>query len=175
VKRLFVVSYPIISVDSFNFIQDLRQRHDELNFEIIAPHFTFVFPVANIDREIFSHHVKRSLCNIPSFDFAIRCATICNDIFFDRTHVFLVPDEGYSQMIKLHDRLYTGILADKLRLDIAFIPHIGIANSRNPHNCKQLADNLNQQQFEIYGKVNKLDILWDEGDKVGKIEEIYLT
>jgi 2'-5' RNA ligase len=173
--RLLVVSYPIISSSHFAWIQDIRKQYDQLNFKAIDPHFTLVFPVANIEQETFIHHVKQSIENVQSFEFVIRCAIICDDAFRKHTHVFLVPDEGYSRIVKLHDRLYTGVLAEELRLDLAFTPHIGIANSRDARSCKQLADNLNQQQFEIYGKVNKLDLLWDKNNRVGTIEEVLLT
>jgi 2'-5' RNA ligase len=174
-KRLLVVSYPIIIDRHFTWIQDLREQYDKLNFQVIDPHFTLVFPVANIEPETFIHHVKQSIDNIQPFEFVIRCATISGDAFSKYTHVFLVPDRGYSNIIKLHDRLYTGILAAELRLDLVFIPHIGIANSLNARKCKQLADRLNSQEFEIDGKVNKLDLIWEENNRVDTIEEILLT
>jgi 2'-5' RNA ligase superfamily len=173
-RRLSVVIYPIISAHDFEWIQSIRKQYDELNFNVIAPHFTLIFPVANIAEATFIHHVKQSTKNIRSFNFALRCATICDDAFCNHTHVFLVPDEGHSQIIKLHDRLYTGVLAKELRLDLAFIPHIGIANSRNISICKQLADRLNQQNFEVCGAVRQLDIIWDENDRAGTIEKIFL-
>jgi 2'-5' RNA ligase len=174
-RRLLVVSYPIIADRYFEWIQAVRSEYDKLNFQTIDPHFTLVFPVANLEREIFVSHVKRSIENIPSFEFVIRCATICDDAFSNHTHVFLVPDRGYSQLVKLHDRLYTGVLAQELRLDLPFIPHIGIANSLDARDCKQLADNLNHQELEIAGKVARLDLIWEEDDRVGTIEEVWLT
>jgi 2'-5' RNA ligase len=182
-RRLLVVSYPIISDRHFDWIQAVRSKYDKLNFQTIDPHFTLVFPIANLgshserlrQREILVNHVKRSIENIQSFEFVIRCATIYDDAFSKYTHVFLVPDEGYSQIIKLHDRLYTGVLAQELRLDLPFIPHIGIANSLDARDCKQLADRLNQQELEIAGKVDKLDLIWEEDDRVGTIEEVWLT
>jgi hypothetical protein len=36
----------------------------------------------------------------------------------ETAYVFSVPDEGFSAVSILHDRLYTGILAPFLRLDI---------------------------------------------------------
>ncbi|MGJ3249382.1 MAG: 2'-5' RNA ligase family protein [Elainellaceae cyanobacterium] len=99
---------------------------------------------------------------------------LSNDVFSDFTHVFLVPDEGYSRIIKLHDRLYTGMLIDELRLDIPFIPHIGIANSRNAQECKNLVDNLNSKSFEVNGKVETLDVIWYEGNQVDTIKKISL-
>jgi hypothetical protein len=87
-RKLLVVSYPIISHDCFDWIQGLRKQYDELNFKAIAPHFTLVFPVSNIKQETFVQHVKQSVESVKSFEFAIRCATICNDAFRRYTHLF---------------------------------------------------------------------------------------
>ncbi len=174
-KSLLVVSYPTISINDFAWIQDIRKEYDELNFIAIEPHFTLVFPLTNIDRSTLISHVQQSIKAIQSFEFTLRCAVLSNDAFGDYTHVFLVPDEGYSKIVKLHDRLYRAVIADELRLDIPFIPHIGIANSLNIHSCKELVDQLNSQQFELRGRIDKLDIIWNEGDLVETIESIDLA
>jgi hypothetical protein len=111
---------------------------------------------------------------IEAFNFVLRCAVLGDDAFSDLTHVFLVPDEGYSRIVKLHDRLYTGILKEELRLDIPFIPHIGISNSQNAQACKDLVDDLNAESFEVKGRVEKLDVIWYEGYQVNTIKPIAL-
>jgi 2'-5' RNA ligase superfamily len=174
-KSLLVVNYPTISKDDLAWIQDIRKKYDELNFTAIEPHFTLVFPLTDIDRATLISHVQQSIQAIQSFEFILRCAVLSNDAFSNYTHVFLVPDEGYSKIIKLHDRLYTAVLANELRLDIPFIPHIGIANSLNARSCKELVDRLNSQQFELRGRIDKLDIIWSEGDLVETIESINLV
>jgi 2'-5' RNA ligase superfamily len=172
---LLVVNYPIISKDDLAWIQNIRQQYDKLNFRAIDPHFTLVFSLIGIDRSTLISHIKQSILDIHPFEFTLRCAVLSNDVFSDYTHVFLVPDEGYSKIVKLHDRLYAAVLADQLRLDIPFIPHIGIANSLNVRSCKELVDRLNSQQFEIRGKIDQLDIIWSEGDLVETIESIQLV
>jgi 2'-5' RNA ligase len=174
-NTLLVVSYPIISVEDFTWIQEIRQQYDELNFRAINPHLTLVFPLIEIDQATLISHVQHSIQGIQSFEFTLRCAVLSNDAFSEYTHVFLVPDEGYSKIVKLHDRLYTAVLADRLRLDIPFIPHIGIANSLNSQSCKELVDRLNSQQFEISGRIERLAIIWSEGDLVETIESIQLV
>lgn len=174
-KSLLVVNYPTISADDFAWIQDIRAEYDKLNFIAIEPHFTLVFPLTDIDRVVLISHVQKAIQAIQSFEFILRCAVLSNDAFSDYIHVLLVPDEGYSKIVKLHDRLYTAVLADKLRLDIPFIPHIGIANSLNARSCKELVDRLNSQQFELRGRIDKLDIIWSEGDLVETIESINLA
>jgi 2'-5' RNA ligase superfamily len=174
-RKLLVVNYPTISKDYWKWIQEIRQQYDELNFRVIDPHFTLVFPLIDIDLSTLISHVRQFVQKIPAFEFTLRCAVLSNDAFSDYTHVFLVPDEGYSKIVKLHDRLYTAVLADQLRLDLSFIPHIGIANSLNARICKELVDRLNSQQLEISGRIEQLDIIWSEGDLVETIESIQLV
>ena len=175
IDSLLVVNYPTISKDDLAWIQNIRQEYDELNFRAIDPHFTLVFPLIDIDRATLISHIQQSIKDVQAFEFTLRCAILSNDAFSDYTHVFLVPDEGYSKIVKLHDRLYTAVLVDRLRLDIPFIPHIGIANSLNAQSCKELVDRLNSQQFEISGRIERLDLIWSEGDLVETIESTNLV
>jgi 2'-5' RNA ligase len=119
-------------------------------------------------------HIEQQVREIEAFEFVIRCAVLGDDAFSDYTHVFLVPDEGYSNVVKLHDRLYTGLLTGELRLDIPFVPHIGVANSPDAKACKKLVDELNSKDFAIAGKIESIDAIWYEDDKVGTIERILL-
>ncbi len=173
-KSLLVVNYPTISAEDFDWIQTIRKQHDQLNWKVVDPHFTVVFPVFSLEEKAFIHHIKQAVKEIEPFDFVLRCAVLGDDAFSDFTHVFLVPDEGCSRIVKLHDRLYTGILTNELRLDIPFVPHIGIANSCNSQVCKYLVDDLNARSFEIKGRFEKLDIIWCENDKVSTIEQVSL-
>jgi hypothetical protein len=77
--------------------------------------------------------------------------------------------------VRLHDRFYTGILASELRLDIPFIPHIGIANDLDPQVCKTIVDHLNAMDFETCGKVQRLDVIWYEKNQVGTITQFELA
>lgn len=173
-KSLLVINYPTISAKDFNWIQSIRQQHDELYLNVVEPHFTLVFPVFNLEQETFIQHVSQVTQDIPAFDFVLRCAVLGDDAFSDYVHVFLVPDEGYSSVVRLHDRLYTGVLKQELRLDIPFIPHIGLANSLDAQTCKRLVDELNAEPFEITGRVEILDVIWYEDDKVSTIAQIDL-
>jgi DNA-binding CsgD family transcriptional regulator len=71
-------------------------------------------------------------------------------------HVFLVPDEGNSLLIKLYDRLYQEPLATELRLEIPFISHLGIASNAEPAVCKALAADLNHMDLAIRGQVRRI-------------------
>lgn len=77
-------------------------------------------------------------------------------------------------IVKLHDRLYSGIFFNYLRLDIDFIPHIGIANSKNRFEVKKWADVWNQNEFSIVGIIKKLTIIEYTNNIVTDISEILL-
>lgn len=171
---LVVVSYPNISLDDLSLIQSVRAEHDRY-YRVIAPHFTFVFPVYGIEQSAFVEHVKRQAEGVRKIPFVVRCAMVVMESGAAITHVFLVPDEGYSDIVKLHDRLYRSMLAPELRLDIAFIPHIGVGNATDPQACKDLADDLNQREPAIRGTVDSLDVASYEGDGVTTIERIELV
>jgi hypothetical protein len=105
-----------------------------------------------------------------AIQFVCRCATVVPDAFSDNWFVFLVPDEGYSEIVKLHDRLYVGPLSRHLRLDLPFIPHIGVKTSKDRFACKQLADDLNKRGFALPGSLSKLTLCTFDGHKVSNTE-----
>jgi hypothetical protein len=171
---LLVLSYPSISEGDLNWIQSVRAIHDLLYFEVVAPHFTMVFPVNDIDSEILLEEVKQRSAEVKLIPFVLRCAIPFKDSLSEQTHVFLVPDEGFGAIVKLHDRLYSGRLANQLRLDVPFIPHFGIGNSIDPWKCKGLADDLNRRPVAIQGTIRALDVVSFEDAKVKTIGRVLL-
>ena len=175
--RCAVVAYPSISQKDYDWIQKIRAQHD-IYYRLVKPHFTVVFRSSTKQAE-FVQHVKGQASAIKKFAFVLRCALVVEDVAGDINQVFLVPDKGFSDVVKLHGRLYTGILAPELRLDIPFYPHISIGHFRDPLNGKRLADELNGQAFSVEGTVGNLDIVSivatnKEIDAVMTIERIAL-
>jgi hypothetical protein len=113
-RSLLVVNYPTLATADLEKIQSIRKQHDVLYRDVVVPHFTLVFPVFNLDENSFIDPVKQVTQSMPAFEFVICCATLGDDAFSDYTHVLLVPDEGYSRIVRLHDRLYTGRLAPRV-------------------------------------------------------------
>lgn len=171
---LLVLAYPQLEKKDYDWIQSVRSRHDERYFKLVQPHFTLVFPSFDVAEKHFSSHVEKVAKTFNEFYFVLRCSQIVKDSFSDYTDVFLVPEEGYRIFVKLHDALYTGILENQLRLDIAFIPHLGIANSIDPFKCKKLADEINAKSPEIFGAINKLDITLYDSEGIKTLQEIFL-
>lgn len=171
---LLALAYPKISQKDYQWIQEFREENDELNHGVMEPHFTLVFPVFNQRPETFIEEIKSRAADHSNIDFALRCAIMDKDAFTPYWHVYLVPDEGYSQIIKLHDNLYSGKLADELRLDLPFIPHVGIANSVEKWTCKELVDQINYSDMEIKGTIQEIDVVEYHEERVETMEKIKL-
>ena len=168
-----VIAYPEISKADFRRIQKFRKQHD-LFFRVVNPHFTLVFPVSDWKAEPFIGEITKQARNFRSFEFCLRCATLNKDAFNDYFHVFLVPDGGLGQVIKLHDKLYSGLLFPQRALQIDFIPHIGIGNSRDPQKCLDMISQWNRKPFAISGWISFLDIVKYEKNIVETIKRISL-
>lgn len=112
--------------------------------------------------------------DIKKFEFEIKSAVINKDSFSDYWHIFLTPDKGNSDIIKLHDKLYLGKIINTLLLEIQFVSHIGIGNSKDKWVCKKLVDEINELNIMIRGRVESLDVVNYENDKVKKIRKINL-
>ncbi len=170
-----VVSYPTLSSEDFDWIQSIRRQHDHLFFDVVAPHFTIVFPTDDVEESILIEHVTQNLCTVTAFDFVCRCAILGDLSYMEHAHIFLVPDEGFSNLVRLHDQLYTGVLKTQLRLDLPYIPHIGVASIANVSAGKVLVDQLNCEEFELRGRVDTLDVIGYDGEKTWGIQSYSLS
>jgi hypothetical protein len=173
IMALLALSYPSISEANWKWIQKIREQHDP-NYAVVAPHFTLVFPTFERERHPFSEHLRQQLRGQPPISIAMRCAIVVKDVLNEYTHTFLVPDQGFSDLVKVHDQLYSGFLADQLRLDIPFIPHINVASSLDATLCKRVADEINSQKLCIPGFIRVIDIVQYANQTVTTLEQISL-
>jgi len=183
-----VVAYPIFSsTTDYEWIQHYRSRHDT-HHTLIQPHFTIIFPIPahDISQSEFIQQVKQQLDTYKTMqqyhhkhhqhqhkqhssssviDVHINVATLNFDsISKTHYHEFLVPDQGYSQLVKLHDTLYNlPLLITHRRYDLPYIPHITIGQCSiqahdNVLNAKKRIDRLN------FGKHHSSDEDHDRDD-----------
>src|SRR6056297_140209 len=98
---LAVVNYPTLTGKDFQWIQSVRQKYDMLFYDVVNPHFTLVFPTENIPFELLFKHIQKVAEHFEPFEFTIRCVTVGDPDFMDHAHLFLIPDEGFSKIVKL--------------------------------------------------------------------------
>jgi 2'-5' RNA ligase len=169
---LLAISYPDLSKTDFDRIQNIRLKYDREYIDIINPHFTLVFPVDDKPQEDFIKHITASVSSIKNISFVLCGATVHKDQLSNNWYLFLTPDEGYDDIVKLHDLLYTGILKDNLRRDLPNIPHITIGLFDNARECKEAADSINEKDISIAGEINSIDIIDFQNKLIKNIEKI---
>lgn len=170
---LLALCYPSISSANWTWIQAIREVHDP-NYPVVAPHFTLIFPLFTLEPTLLSEHMRSVLQGRAQIAFVLRCGLVVKDVTGDSTHTFLVPDEGFGELVKLHNHLYTGFLAEQLRLDIPFIPHITVASSLQPEVCKRVADEINSQNIAIAGVIRAIDLVEYANNRVVTLEQFTL-
>jgi hypothetical protein len=90
--------------------------------------------------------------------FCLRSAMIVPDFNMSWFHVFLVPDEGFGAIIRLHDRLHVGPLASCLRPETPYIPHLTVASVRELDLARRTKASLNSQDLAISGRIDEIEV-----------------
>lgn len=157
-RMLYTVGYPELSTEDQSFIAELRREYDSPRRDIIGAHFSLVFGVRDLADADYTAHVRSVAAQAQAVRFTCRYAMLGADDTGDMAHVFLVPDEGYSTLSLLHDRLYTGKLEPFHRLDIPFVPHITVATTKDRRHAKSLCTQLNRTGLCISGALRSLSI-----------------
>ena len=156
-NRLFTVAYPSLDAVDSAFIDAFRRQHDP-KVDVIAAHFTLVFGCAEVEHAEYLRHVEIAARESRTIRFCCRYAMLGADDEDDTAYVFLVPDEGFAQISLLHDRLYAGPLASRLRLDLPYIPHVTVGALGSRGEAKALCDELNHHGVEIHGAIDAVSV-----------------
>jgi len=170
---LAVINYPKLNRQDYDWTNQYRKKND-VYYDLIDAHFTFVFPTYDFEPLDFIREIQKQAKGIQKIDFQIKCAIINNDRTNDYWHVLLVPDKGFSKIVKLHDKLYADLLFPTQRLDLDFIPHIAIGNSTDPKVCKRMVDEVNAMDIDISGTIDQLDIVQMKGNKISTLDRVTL-
>lgn len=111
-----LVHYPNVDTRQIN---QLRMKYDP-QAALIEPHITLMFPVPEaIEEDRLVRHLQGVLADWRSFPIHLQDVQVSSD-----DHLFLLIQEGNSSIIRLHDEIYTGLVADYLRKDLPFVPHL---------------------------------------------------
>lgn len=113
-----LVIFPKIDTSA---IEAFRKKHDPY-CELIYAHVTVVFPTpTSVGRQALIDHIDFVLKSEVAFPIRLKGFHKAWDHW-----LFLTLKEGNDVVKRLHKRLYSGILAQYLRDDIPFVPHIGL-------------------------------------------------
>lgn len=169
-----VIAYPKISPEDFKWIQGIRKENDPIMYNVVKPHVTFIFPTIKLNLNELTDHVKNHLNGFEAFPVTFDSTKVIEDDSKTYTHTFLVPSEGFDEITKLHDLLYTDDMTSELRLDIPFVPHIGIGTNLEKAEMDELAKNISDSGKTISGTINELEVCGYDGKKVTDLFTINL-
>ncbi len=107
--------------EKVHLIQELRQQFDPLA-HIIEPHITLVFPFeSQLSTEDLQSHLHGAVQGLNPFPILLRGITGS-----ESEYLFLNVKRGNDELIELHDRLYSGVLAHHLLHECTFLPHLTV-------------------------------------------------
>ena len=119
-----IQQYAIVIFPKFEnefHIQQIRDRYDPLAV-LIDPHITLVFPhESDFPIEQLRTHIQHAIQGIRPFEVYLQGITGS-----ESEYLFLNIKVGNDQIIKLHDRLYSGLLESHLKKDHTYIPHLTV-------------------------------------------------
>lgn len=171
---LYTIACPQVGTAAQAFIDGLRRQHDP-QVDVVAPHFTLVFGCSAVPQADYVAHVSAMARSTPAIRFHCRYAMLHAGGPGGMAHVFLVPDEGHSAIARLHDRIYTGVLAPHLQLEMPYVPHITVAATRDVAAAKALCDALNERGIDIAGRLQSLTVGALRQGRLQALEELPLA
>lgn len=112
-----IVAFP--DTDALETIEGVRRRFDP-QAGLIAAHITFVFPFESAHSSMaLRSHVARIVARVPAFQCQLEGVRIG-----DSEYLYLDVTEGRHHVLSLHERLYTGLLAEHWSPDRQYEPHV---------------------------------------------------
>lgn len=153
---LYTVAYPDCADQDLRTIDAWRAAHDPTGHALVRPHFTLVFACSAVDPAAYLAHVAAVAARTAPIPFHCRYAMLGADVHSPRAHAYLVPDEGYAALSLLHDALYSGPLAEHLRMDLDYTPHITVGTFASAPLARQWCAERNRVGVSVPGRVGAL-------------------
>jgi 2'-5' RNA ligase len=153
-SALEVVAKPEFGKPSLDWLMQLREAKAHSKG---TPQFTLVFPGAVSAADVVKH-VGAICAGTARIRFCLRSAMVVPEAKMGWFHVFLVPDEGFGAILRLHDRLHAGPLACCWRPDEPYIPHVTVASTRDVGDARQIATTLNTTDLALTGRIDEVEV-----------------
>ena len=165
---LTIVSFPDIPATELTWIEGIRQSHLTSPESDFAPHVTLVFPAEITTDDDLEMHMLGVTGSTQPFEAIFRIASPVIDPFNGGWTVQLLPDQGLSKLMRMHNFLYSGPFADHLNLDLRYVPHLTLARTDDGPQAKALCEELNSGIIEVEARFTTVDLLRIDGGTVTK-------
>jgi 2'-5' RNA ligase len=171
-ETLEVIARPHFDKSDLAWLTDIRSRRAGSRG---PPYFTLIFHGAQMTPSAFAEQVRKVAAGVPRIRFRLRSALVVPEPTVGRFHVFLIPDEGFGAILKLHDALHVGGIEAALRSDTPYLPHITVATTTSHEGARKLAQALNLGDIDIAGHIETLEVERRAGEVVRKVAEVPLA
>ena len=171
-ESLEVIARPRFETADLDWLADIRARRTGSRG---PPYFTLVFPGAQMEPAAFAALIRGQAQAVPRIRFHLRSALVVAEHAIHRFHVFLVPDEGFGAILKLHDALHTGPIEACLRPETPYLPHITVATAADFTAARKIAGQLNARGVDIAGVIETLTVERRVGEVTKVLAEIPLA
>lgn len=147
--KSYLASFPKLD-QNLDWILQFRSQHDP-KAQLIPTHLTLVYPTEILSPAEIWAEASKLVASVPKFRFVSRSVLVVSE---DKNtnaaaSIFLVPDEGFQEVVQLHDLLYSARLKPALRTDIPFIPHVTIGSNLELQTARNLAHSLESKKFKV--------------------------
>lgn len=171
-ESLEVIARPHFEKADEGWLTDIRKRRAGSRG---PPYFTLVFPGVEMEPHAFAEVIRKNAHDIPRIRFRLRSALVAPEPTVGRFHVFLIPDEGFGAILKLHEALHVGPVEAAIRPDTPYLPHITVATCAERDTARKLAHVLNQGGIDIHGHIEALTVERRTGEVIREVAEIPLA
>lgn len=149
-------------------INKIRSKYDPLASHV-QPHITLVFPFdSDITTVELKEHMYSILKDFNSFEIIL--STITPTYSFGQ-YLFLNIKKGNSEIVKMHEKLYTGILKDyypKWLEEEKFLPHMTVGSFEDDE-CFEIGindvKNINEEFKTIVDEIS-VEIIDENEDSI---------
>jgi 2'-5' RNA ligase len=168
-----VIAYPKLSEAGLRRIEESRMKYDPL-YLTVRPHFTLIFPLENTTDKEFTDRILTRLAGSTTIHFTLDRATAHQDLMDDSYCLFLVPEEGATELTRLYHSLNDDLITGRQGVSIPFLPHITIGRTRDKNACDAMALEWNLASGTLKGLIDSVDIVRYENGKVISLVNIPL-
>ncbi|WP_349944540.1 2'-5' RNA ligase family protein [Lacrimispora sp. BS-2] len=148
---------------NMDVIQFYRDQYDPLS-ALVKPHITLVFPFqSNISNDKLNRHLNDKLMNIRPFEITLHGVSKQPDEFGN--YLFLNIIEGKEHILKIHERLYSGVLREYNKGQ-PYCPHLTLGNLHSIEKLERAYFDVSKCNETFRTVINTISV-----EMIGSLEE----
>ncbi|RLQ94365.1 2'-5' RNA ligase family protein [Falsibacillus albus] len=154
--------------NNIKLINAIRKKYDSL-YKIVPPHITLIFPFrSEISTSELKAHMENVLLEENTFNITLKGITGS-----EGGYLFLGVKEGNDSIIRLHDKLYGGMLAQFYNRKISYLPHMTVGRVHNEHEFEGAIEVTEAYNENFCSKINNVYLESIHDDGKSEIEHIH--